>query len=263
MQIGPKIRFDSHTLGNLVKNVSPALAFTPLGLAGTAGASFLGDLGRGKNVGQAALGAAGNVAIGAGARGVAGHFGVLGQGGAPAAAGVASAPAPTTPIPGAGGPSDLMSMAGDAGAPAVPTPNTPIPSGGTAPDTGLGTVEHGRLALPQTPDLTQTLRQPTDPRGFLGRLAGGAGDLASFAEGHDKTAAAGLNALGSLAGQGAQNRRLASQTNLENIQAQQLQAQIDRQKAQDAAMNPLREAIYGRLGQTIGGAQPNTPIPTG
>lgn len=62
------IRLDSHTLPNLLKNVSPALALTPLGLAGTAAASFAGDLGRGKNVGEAAVGAGKNALTGAGVR---------------------------------------------------------------------------------------------------------------------------------------------------------------------------------------------------
>lgn len=62
------IRFDKHTLGNLVKNVSPAAALIggPVGLAAAGGLSALGDLGRGKNIGEALKGGVKNAALGAG-----------------------------------------------------------------------------------------------------------------------------------------------------------------------------------------------------
>ncbi len=117
-----------------------------------------------------------------------------------------------------------------------------------------------------TPNLLQTSTVPGGPGGgtepsFLGKLGDVAGDVGNFAENHDKTSAAALQTLGSLATQGQQNKRLAAETQLEQIQAQQAQYALERQQAQDAAMNPLRTAIYGRLGQTIMGAP--QPTPTG
>lgn len=67
--LGKNVRFDKHTLGNVVKNVSPALAFTPLGALGAGAASVGGDLLRGKrDAGQIAKGALTNAAIGSGAK---------------------------------------------------------------------------------------------------------------------------------------------------------------------------------------------------
>ena len=85
------IRFDKHTLGNLMKNVSPALAFTPLGPLGAAGLSALGDLGRGKNLKQAAIGGVENAAIGSGLHAGAGLLSSAIHGGAGAAGSVGSA----------------------------------------------------------------------------------------------------------------------------------------------------------------------------
>lgn len=62
------IRLDSHTLGNLIKNVSPALAFTPLGLAGAGAAAALGGKLRGESTGQAIRSGLSNAAIGGGVR---------------------------------------------------------------------------------------------------------------------------------------------------------------------------------------------------
>ena len=77
MKIGP-IRFDKHTLGNLVKNVAPALAFTPLGVLGAGAAGALGEKMRGGSTGSAlkaglsnaALGGAGKLAAGAAQGGI-------------------------------------------------------------------------------------------------------------------------------------------------------------------------------------------------
>lgn len=66
MQIGPRIRWDSHTLANLAKNVSPiagALVGGPAGMLLAGGMSAVGDLGRGRNIGQALRGGVGNAAL--------------------------------------------------------------------------------------------------------------------------------------------------------------------------------------------------------
>jgi hypothetical protein len=63
MKIGP-IRFDKHTLGNLIKNVAPALAFTPLGVLGAGAAGALGEKLRGGSTGSALKSGLSNAAIG-------------------------------------------------------------------------------------------------------------------------------------------------------------------------------------------------------
>lgn len=88
-------------IGNFAKNVSPLLAFTPLGLAGTAITAGLGELARpGKNIGNALKAGASNAAIGAGARGAANVLKPLFTPGSGAAGTVASAAAPGSEIGG-------------------------------------------------------------------------------------------------------------------------------------------------------------------
>ncbi len=83
-------------IGNFAKNVSPLLAFTPLGLPGAAILGGLGELARpGKNIGDALKSGASNAAIGAGARGAAGALRPLFTPGSSAAGSVASAAAPS------------------------------------------------------------------------------------------------------------------------------------------------------------------------
>lgn len=52
MQIGPRIKFDRHTAGNFLKNISPVAGLLggPLGFAAAGGLSAVGDLARGKKV---------------------------------------------------------------------------------------------------------------------------------------------------------------------------------------------------------------------
>lgn len=233
-------------MGNLAKNISPALAFTPLGLAGTAGLSALGDLGRGKNIKQAALGAAGNVAIGAGARGIAGHFGVLGQGGAAAPPpSVGSAPAPTGAI-------------APSGVPAPAPINSGIPNLTTNTS---GTVPHV-LPSPAVPDLIHGAGQVAPPGeggilNSIGKAAGWAGD-------HDKTSAAVLSGLGNIGTMGAQNRAQNAQAQLLEQQSQQNEYDLNQRKARDLAMEPLRAALYGKLGSLgTSTAAPNPYAATG
>lgn len=81
MQIGPRIKFDRHTLGNAVKNLSPVAGLLggPLGFAAAGGLSALGDVARGKKVSvgnaltNATLGSGLNAAKGAIAKHVAGN----------------------------------------------------------------------------------------------------------------------------------------------------------------------------------------------
>lgn len=88
-------------IGNFAKNVSPLLAFTPLGLAGTAITAGLGELARpGKNIGDALKAGASNAAIGAGARGATNALKPLFTPGSSAAGSMASAAAPGSSVGG-------------------------------------------------------------------------------------------------------------------------------------------------------------------
>lgn len=58
------IRIDSHTFGNLLKNVAPALAFTPVGVIGAGIAGAVGGKLRGESTGQALKSGVSNAAIG-------------------------------------------------------------------------------------------------------------------------------------------------------------------------------------------------------
>lgn len=75
MQIGPRIRFDKHTLGNLVKNVSPivgGLVGGPAGFAVAGGLSAIGDKARGKDI--SISNALTNASLAGGASALKGHF---------------------------------------------------------------------------------------------------------------------------------------------------------------------------------------------
>lgn len=97
MQIGPRIRFDSHTLGNLVKNISPAAGLLggPAGIALAGGLSAVGDKLRGKDVSLA--NALTNASL---AGGVGGLKSALTSHGAPAASVLNSAATDTVPAGG-------------------------------------------------------------------------------------------------------------------------------------------------------------------
>ncbi len=74
------VRLDSHSLGNLVKNASPALAFTPAGFLGAALTSVAGDALRGKkDIGGVLRGALTNASLGTGAHALTGRAGLLSQ----------------------------------------------------------------------------------------------------------------------------------------------------------------------------------------
>ncbi len=223
------IRFDSHTLGNVLKNVSPAAAFVPgIGLAGTAALSAAGDLARGKNIGQAAIGAAKNTALAAGARGVAGHFGALGQGEASAA------PATTTYSQAPDG--SYINAA--SGAPV----HSSIVSGA-----GEASGDIGGAATPAAVAPTVATPGSSSP-GLFSRLASGALD-------HDKLTSNALSAAGSLVGSGARNRQTDAQTRLLDLEAEQRQQDLERQK-QSAQLDPLRAGIYKQIFSNLGTPQP-------
>lgn len=88
------IHFDRHTLGNLVKNISPAAGLLggPLGFAAAGGLSALGDLGRGKK--PSIKNALTNATLGSGLHAAKGML----SGGTHAASGAAAA-VPPAPVP--------------------------------------------------------------------------------------------------------------------------------------------------------------------
>lgn len=90
------IHFDRHTFGNLLKNVSPAAGLLgPGGIALAGGMSALGDLGRGKNIGQSLGGSIGNMALAGGASAAKSHMGQLKGLFSPGSGGGASTPGAT------------------------------------------------------------------------------------------------------------------------------------------------------------------------
>lgn len=117
------IRLDSHTLGNLVKNLSPAAGLLggPAGLLAAGGASALGDALRGKT--PSLSNAVTNAGLGAGLNSGVGYLKSLGQAGESAAGAAASA------APEAGGeralmhPSPFPSVTPPVTPPAAPPPS--------------------------------------------------------------------------------------------------------------------------------------------
>lgn len=186
-------------LGNLVKNVSPLVAFTPLGALGAAGVSATGDLIRGKrNLRDIATGALTNASLGVGARGLARHAGFVGGGGASptatAAGGDATAVAP------AGG--DALAAAPDLTPAGIPTSAVPA--------------------------------VPTASPSYLNRVAGSTG---RFIEHNPTAVAMGLQSLGNLATAGTENRMNEAQARLLESQVTETADQRRRREAQDRFFN--------------------------
>lgn len=202
------IRFDKHTLANLTKNLAPVAGVAlggPAGLALAGGLGAVGELGRGKNIGQALKAGLSNAAVATAGEGVAGHFGFHGVGGLGA-----SAPPPITPS-------------------AVPA---------AAP-----TVNTGGLALPSTPDLTVASDSPVDPRGFLDKVGDTGRGVLDFAEKHPNAASGALQAVGGLASSGSENRlRNAQAASLEQ-QAGETQYDADQRKRRAALYAPIFSSL--------------------
>jgi hypothetical protein len=205
----PKIRFDSHTLGNLVKNVAPVagtLVGGPLGLAVAGGLGVAGEAGRGHTkFSQLAKAGLSNAALAGAGEAGAGHFGFHGIG---------------------------------AGTP-------PIPSATTSVSQNLD----GSYASPVTNAATSAVDEGP---GTLGKIGSGIGKVGGWVGDHDKTSAAVLGGLGNLGTAGSQNRLLNAQADIASQTAQQNAYEQKRREAQDLALEPLRQALYGKLGQNLG-----------
>lgn len=233
-------------LGNLVKNVSPLLAFTPLGALGAGVAGGVGGLIRGEGVGRAALSGLSNAGIGAGARtGVNALRGAFGGGaGASAAAPpMGGGAVPSAPVPG-GGPG----LFGNAGAGITPGSG----AGGLPPLQGLGASS--------TPDLTQSLarsaanvagNQPSGLAKVGASLGSGLSGVGSFIQHNPTAIGMGLQGAGHIATAGSQNR-------LANLQAQQMQADLEEQRRRQQSLDPLRQALMGMF-TSQGPAVPRNP----
>lgn len=215
-----KIRFDSHTLGNLAKNLAPAVAFTPAGMVGAGLLGAVGGLARGEKVGRALKSGVSNAAIGGGLSAAAGKIG-LGQGARSGAEffhlpGAPSAPTPDTQIGAVPGPSSMASGGGSA------VTNGAIQTGASAGLPGA-TVPGGQ-------------------GNAVGRLLG-------FAEAHPNATAGALQGAGSIIGSTAENRLRNAQADTLEQQAGETRYDFERRKMRDQQLAP----VWGALG--TGGAQ--------
>lgn len=213
------VRLDSHTLGNLVKNASPALAFTPAGLLGVAGASALGDVARGKhNVLDIAKGAVGNVAIGTGL-----HAGVGALRNAASGAGSASTSAAGGAVPSATG-----------------VPLSPIQA-------GAGGVP---ASVTAARDVVDALPSEGSPFSAFSSAAKGAGKKAlSFVGQHPQASAMALQAAGNLSTSGSENRLRNAEADVLEQKSGETRYDFEKRKAREAALAP----IWSALGTSVAG----------
>lgn len=222
MQIGPRIRFDRHTLGNLVKNVAP-VAGTLLGgpagfaLSGLMGAG--GELARGGNAGSAFKSGLSNASLaGLGSAAKSGLSGLLNHGGAEVAQ-VAQAGAPE--------------LAGSSALDALPTA---IPSVGTIGDGAAAAAPLNPIAAAAT---SATKSAPS----FLSRAG-------SFIEKHPTAVGMGLKGLGEVATAPSESRYRNAQTHALEVQTQADEDERRRRLAMQTALGPLAQQLVGQFGQS-------------
>lgn len=218
------IRLDSHTLGNLVKNVAP-VAGTVVG--GPAGLLLAGGLGAGGEALRGKTGIGDLVKAGVSNASLAG----AGQAGksllSHALTPAANPNVVTSALP---GPSSLATQAVD-GAPAL--------AGTAAPSAGLPAIS-----------------TPISPTTFADKVGNAARSAGSFIK-DNPTAAGQIGAgAGNLATAGPRNAEAAAQTGLLRQQLEQNQYDLARRKASDLALEPIRQALYGKLSQNLGYQSP-------
>ena len=219
-----RLRLDRHSLSNLLKNVSPAAGLIggPAGIALAGGLSALGDLGRGKNIGQAVKGGVGNAALGAGVGQLASR-GVLGSG--------------------------LKTFHnGVPGVPAVPSGAPTIDELASQPLPSVGTID-----APGAPVSTVSPASPVPVPAAHGGLYNAAKRVGTFAAKNPLVVGEVLGAAGDLATAGSENR-------LKNAQASALERQtgetlydFEQRKKRDAELAGLWGGLGTQLGQNIGG----------
>lgn len=222
-----RIRFDDRTLGNVLKNgamVGGTAVGGPLGLAIGAAGGVAGQAALGGNLGES---------LNAGLKG-----------------------ATNTGLAQAG--KGFLSNAIHSGAPAVPSLSGPSSMSVGAPTPGAinpgvsnltGGVTHG-MPLPSVSNLTTASHVAPTPGFFSKALDAGKG-VAEWAGNHDKTTSALLSGVGDVLD--------PTQERLQKAQAQALERQTaeseydyNQKKARDLALEPLRQALYGSLGQQVG-----------
>lgn len=248
---GIHVKLDSHSLPNLVKNLSPVaggLIGGPLGFAVAGGLSALGDKGRGKDVSLGnALTNAGLASSFGALKGALSHgasAGLPAPGFTPAAAPDAASIAPGVPnlvtsnaLPSE---SQLFSALGQ-------------PAAAEAPTSVLNTVSSA----------AGDVAKQTDPHSILHSITGGLGRVGKFAVDHPNATASALNAAGTLATSGAQNRAANAQASLLEKQAEESEYDFLRRKQRDEQMAPLWSALGTSFGNNYAKVAPNPYRPSG
>lgn len=213
----------------MLKNVAPLAAFTPLGVVGAGLLGAAGELGRGKNIGQAARAGLSNAAIGAGATSVAGHFGVgpgthlgLGLGGHAAPVASTVPPAPANPL--------------------------------LSPNGNLNPIQAGVRGVPATVTATP-------PSG--GILGAGKG-LLNFAEEHPTAAGMALQGVGNIATADSENRLRNAQAARLEREIGESEYDFQQRKAREAQYHDLWAPLGTAFGSGLSrGVAPNPYLPAG
>lgn len=209
-QLG-NVRLDSHTIGNVLKNVSPAASFIPgLGIPVTAALAAGGEALRGKTKLSDLLKAAGsNAAIGGGARGL--------YNAAQSAAG----------------------NLGGGGASAV------TPSG---PSSWEDAAVRSHPGMPSAIGAAPSVAPQVGARSTLSQLLSGAGSAASsvgqFADKHAGGLQVAGNVAGGILGARAQDAQTGLQQQQFDLQKQQVDAQEQRRQKLAALLAPLLQPQY-------------------
>lgn len=223
------VHIDSHTLGNLAKNLAPAVAFTPLGVLGAGALAAGGEFARGGNVKSALTSGLENAGIGGGLAAAAGGLGI--GSGARIGFGIG------------------QGAAGGAGA-----ASTAAPSASVAPAAGSGFDESAVTGLNASSGGLATTGQSVGSR-----LAALPGQALSFAEAHPNAAAGTLQGIGAIANRGAQNNLLNAQTAATQAQATDTSDQaalsayqLQQLKNRDAALQPIFASALNGAGPRPG-----------
>lgn len=221
-------------IGNAVKNLSPALAFTPLGILGAGAAGALGRaIQPGAKLGDIVKSGVSNAAIGGGVRGgVSALRSVFAPSSSAAGTLVASGE-------GAGG-AGSASAAGSA--PSAFTSGVDTGSGGWMGDTSLG-------------------RHAVDAAtGGSSGLGGFARSVGSFAKDNPNAIAGGFQGLASLGSMGAENDYKRAQTNALNTNTAMSQAELDDRKRRAELMEPILRALMGNRNAMSVAPNPYTSV---
>lgn len=260
--------------GNLLKNVAPLAAFTPLGGVGAGAVAALGQgIQHGSNLGDILKSGASGAALGSAAHtGVLGLQSLLSRGGAEAA----GSAIPDTALNATDAISNGMYSGGGAAIPDSALRATQGLSNGlfstdatsaipsALPDAagaGLGSPLDGlkSYTMPTPPPpvglsggvVPSSPPMVPSPSSWLDKLGNGLKGTADFAERHPNGTGYALKALGS---------SLGSEGDLQRAQAARIRQQIAKDEAEQAAMEPLRRLLaQTQPGYLGGGYTPPKP----